>query len=135
MPRQLSIAVVGADYPNRRGPGRRFEIAMCKPGEPVELRLEPNNPADPRAIAVFTARGIQIGYVRAERAQLIGSAIKRGTVSAIFQKREQWGATLRIALDGSEPVLPEPTDSRANDWPPPGSDDAEWWPDDVYPDE
>lgn len=127
--KRLSLAVVGADFANRSGPTRRFEIAMCQPGEPIELRPEPRNPADPNAVAVYSARNIQIGYVRAERAPFIANAIRRGGVSAIFQNPAQWGATIRAHLDGTEPVLPSTDDFRAEDWPPPGSGDADWWPD------
>lgn len=132
--RHLSIAVVGADFPNKRGPTRRFEIALCKPGERIELRPEPRNPADPRAVAVFSARGIQIGYVPAERAALVGAALREGRMTVIFQSASQWGATIRASLDGSEPTLPAVNDSRGAVWPPPGSDDADWWPDEEYPD-
>ena len=132
--KQLSLAVVGADHPNKKGPSRRFEIALCLPGEPIHLVPEPRNPVDPRAIAVFSDRHIQIGYVRAERAQLIGSAMSRGGVSAIFQETAQWGAIIRVHTDGTAPVLPTPDDSRAFDWPPPSSDDADWWPDETYDD-
>jgi len=135
VPRELSLAVVGAAYDNKKGPKRTFEIELCVPGEPIELRPEPKNPVDPRAIAVYSARGIQIGYVRAERAPLIGSAMSRAEVHAIFQQREQWGATIRVALDGSTPKLPEKSDSRAADWPSPGSEDPDWWPDEEWPDE
>lgn len=131
--RHLSLAVVGADHPNKSGPTRRFEIAMCKPGEPVELRPEPKNPADPNAVAVYSARGVQLGYLRAERAPFIARMIERGGVSAIFQSKDKWGATVRAHLDGSAPVLPEADDSRAADWPPPGSEDADWWPDEEWP--
>ncbi len=133
--RHLSIAVVGADFPNKRGPARRFEIALCKPGERIELRPEPRNPADPRAVAVFSARGIQIGYVPAERAALVGAALREGRMMAIFQSASQWGATVRASLDGSEPTLPAVNDSCAEVWPPPGSDDADWWPDEEWPDQ
>lgn len=132
--RHLSLAVVGVGFDNKTGPARRFEIEMCKPGEPVELRPEPKNIADRNAIAVYSARGIQIGYLRAERAPFIGAAMRRGVVNAIFQKSETWGATIRAHLDGTKAVLPEPNDSRANDWPPPGSEDADWWPDEEWPD-
>jgi hypothetical protein len=131
MIRELSLAIVGADHPNKKGPGRRFEIALCLPGEAVELRREPKNPADPYAIAVYSARDIQIGYVRAERAQLVGLMMRRAPFSAIFQGAESWGATIRA---GVNPTLPEPSDSEAYDWPPPGSEDADWWPDEVWPD-
>jgi len=32
-------------------------------------------------------------------------------------------------------VLPDVDDSRAADWPPPGSEDADWWPDEEWLDE
>jgi hypothetical protein len=41
--RPQSLAIVGIDYPNKRGPGRRFKLEICLPGEPIELRPEPNN--------------------------------------------------------------------------------------------
>jgi len=131
--RKLSLAVVGADFDNKSGPSRRFEIAMCLPGEPVELRPEPKNPADKHAIAVYSSRGIQIGYVRAERAPLIGAAIRRQIVEAIFQKSELWGATIRVHLDGSTPELPvveeESASSSRKD-----AEEQEWWPDEEWPD-
>jgi hypothetical protein len=133
--KHLSLAVVGADHPNKSGPHRRFEIEMCIPGEPVHLIPEPKNPFDPRAIAVYSARHIQIGYIRAERAQFVGTMLSRGGVEAIFQSRARWGAIIRAHLDGTAPVLPDIDDSRAYDWPPPGSEDADWWPDPTYPDD
>jgi hypothetical protein len=124
----LSLAVVGADYPNKRGPGRRFEIEMCTPGEPVQLVPEPRNPADPRAVAVFSARGVQIGYLTAERAPWIGGMIREGReVRAIFQHRTNWGAVIRAAFDGEEPVLPDFEEEA----PEPEQD---FWPDEEWPD-
>jgi len=119
----MSLVVVGADYPNRKGPGRRFEIALCKPGEPVELIPEPRNPADPRAIAVFSARGVKLGYLSAERCGWIGTQLRTGEVRAIFQCSATWGAVIRVAFDGELPELP----------PQPLSDPAK--PQDFYPDE
>lgn len=105
----MSLAVVGADYPNRRGPGRRFEISLCKPGEPVELVPEPNNPADPRAVAVFSCRGVQLGYLSAERCGRIGRLLRQGRqVRAIFQDAASWGAVIRVSFDGETPTLPAP---------------------------
>lgn len=103
----LSLSVVGANFPNRRGPGRRFEIEVCKPGEPILLVPEPKNPADPRAIAVFSCRNVQIGYVTAERCALIHKAVREGAdVLAIFQEKTSFGARVRVAFDGLEPALP-----------------------------
>lgn len=137
MPRQLSIAVVGVDFPNRkpkkRGEiNRRFEIAACAPGERVELVLEPDNPADPQAVMIFSARAVQIGYVPAERAPLIGKHIRSGDdVRAIFQASTQWGAWIRVSLDGSDPVLPPATEAQV-DQPP---DDEHYFSDPVWPDD
>lgn len=103
----ISLAVVGADYPNEDGSDRRFELALCSPGEAVELRPEPRNRADPRAIAVFSCRGEQIGYLPAERAPWIGSLISSGREwRAVYQVRSDFGAWIRVAFDGAEPVLP-----------------------------
>ena len=104
----LSLAVVGADYPNKgKSPPRRFEIAMCRPGEPIALIPEPRNPADPRAIAVYSKRGVQIGYLTAERCGRLSQIMEAGhEVRAAFQKPTSYGCVIRAAFDGEEPVLP-----------------------------
>lgn len=131
--RRLSLAVVGANFDNRNGPSRRFEIAICKPGDVVKLIPEPSNPADPRAIAIYSARDVQIGYVRAERAALIGAAIRHGGVSAIFQRAESWGATIRVHLDGTVATLPAISENREAKLA--GPDDFDDWPDEVWTDD
>lgn len=124
---QLSLAVVGADHPNKRGPTRRFELAMCHRGEPVELRPEPKNPADPNAIAVYSCRGIQLGYLTAERAPRIGQIIRQGTeVTPVFQDKTQAGAVIRVAFDGELPTLPEPQKA--------AEPEPDWYPDEVWDD-
>lgn len=103
----MTLAVVGVDFPNRKGPTRKFELMLCIPGEPVELRPEPRNPADERAIAVFSARGIQIGYLTAERCGWIGAMMTKGVqVKAIFQSATERGGLIRASFDGSIPDLP-----------------------------
>jgi len=127
---QRSLEVVGADYPNKRGPGRRFEIELCKPGEPIELRPEPKNPADPRAIAVFSCRGVQLGYLTAERAPLIGRDLRIGReIQAIFQGKTAYGCAIRVAFDGEVPSLPD-----EKPWPLPEPGDG-FYPDPEWPDE
>lgn len=131
MPRPaLSLAVVGVDFDNKRGPTRRFEIAICVPGEPVQLRREPKNPADSRAIGVYSMREVQIGYIRAEQAQWIGAMLD--SMVAIFQRADTFGAVIRVTFDGSAPLLPKSLPSKAvrgavcpddGDWPPPSSQD------------
>lgn len=133
---QLSLAIVGADFQNKRGPSRRFELALCVPGEPVELRPEPNNPADEYAVAVYSARGIQIGYLSAERAPWIGGMIKQGReIGAVFQQQTHFGAWARVAFDGAHPELPpirqEPQVAPLDDARDPLPD---FYPDEEWPD-
>jgi len=127
---QLSLVIVGADHPNKDKSNRRFEILICKPGEEMHLVPEPKNPVDPQAVAVFSCRGVQIGYVRGEQAQLIRAYLSRGRITAvIFQDRHQAGAVIRLGLDGELPVLPElPPES-------PHDDDSGFYPDFIPPDD
>lgn len=126
----FSLAVVGVDYPNKgKEPSRRFAITLCKPGDPVELRPEPKNPADSRAIAVYSEREMQLGYITAERAPRIGQLIRLGhEITAIFQEATRHGAVIRVAFDGERPTLPEPRAA-----PPPT--DPDFYPDEIWPDE
>lgn len=125
----ITLAVVGADYPNKRGPTRRFELAICQPGEPVELRPEPKNPADERAIAVYSERGIQIGYLTAERCGRIGQLMHQGVeIAAIFQEHASFGAYIRVAFDGDVPVLPPAQEPQT-----PPEPEPEWYSDEEWP--
>ena len=137
MPRpSLSLAVVGAEYPNKSGPGRRFELNLLKPGDSIELRLEPKNPADENAVAVYSARGIQVGYLTAERAPWIGGMIRKGREhAAIFQQQTQWGAVIRIAFDGARPELPADDRHEAMEHGIGANPELDFYPDEEWPDE
>lgn len=127
--RPQSLAIVGIDYPNKRGPGRRFELEICRPGEPVELVAEPKNQFDEHAIAVFSCRGIQLGYLASERAVLIGTLWRQGHEAiAIFQALDAKVGWIRVAFDGEQPTLPPAAISRG------AAGDDGFWPDEVYPD-
>lgn len=137
MPRPaLSLAVVGADHPNPKGPTRRFGISLCRPGDAIELRREPKNQADENAVAVFDSRGIQIGYLTAERAPWIGGMIVNGReIRAAFQEATSWGALIRVAFDGAHPTLPEPRGRPDNECQEFADTEPEWQPDQTWPDE
>ena len=108
MPKELSLVINGAMHDNADGTNRLFEIAMLNPGDPVELVAEPKNKHDPNAIAIYSARGYQIGYVSAERCVLIGSKLRAGAdVSSIFQERTADGGIIRVNLAGKSPALPQ----------------------------
>ena len=67
---------------------RRFEMAMCTYGEPVHLVREPKHQADENAIAVVSARGIQLGYITSQRAAIIARWLDAGErYEALFQDR------------------------------------------------
>ncbi len=126
----ITLAVVGAPFPNPDGSNRHFEIRLCRPGDPVELRPEPSNKKDPRAVAVYSSRGVQIGYLSAERCGRIGAIIRSGReVQAIFQAESHFGAYVRVAFDGEEPVATPPRDE------PPAEPESGWFPDEVWPDD
>lgn len=129
--------MVGANHPNTDGGNRRSEIAFCDPGEPLELRPEPKNPHDEHAIAVFSSRQFQIGYVSSERAVLLGTLMRDGhTLAAIFQDIATWGAVARIGIDCA-PLLPPkrvPKDDHDVDMETPEAGDG-FWPDYLPPDD
>jgi hypothetical protein len=106
---ELSLAVVGIDFPNRdkAGTNRRSELLMTLAGEPVELRPEPRNRHDEHAVGVWSARGIQLGYLTAERAPWIGRRLKTGEqVAAVFQGFVGNAAAIRVRFGGGAPTLP-----------------------------
>lgn len=108
---ELTLAVVGTDFPNADGSNRRSEAMMTLPGAKVELVPEPKNKHDPNAIAVFSPQGVQLGYVNAERAPYVGMRIGRGEdVSAIFQGLDGGSVFIRVRFGGGAPTLPPASD-------------------------
>ncbi|KTW17808.1 HIRAN domain-containing protein [Sphingomonas sanguinis] len=106
---EMTLAVVGIDFPNedKARSNRRFELLASAAGDPVSLRPEPRNRHDPHAVAVFSARDVQIGYLSAERAPLIGVRMRRGEeVRAIYQGMKGSVAYIRVRFGGGEPTLP-----------------------------
>lgn len=129
----MSLACVGADFPNPgKAPARRFEIALCAPADPVTLEHEPKNKADGNAIMVVSERGVCMGYIAADRTSIIHQAWRDAKdVQAIFQRKADFGAWIRIGIDCG-PDLPPP--------PPPADDnfssdaDIGFYPDPEWPD-
>ncbi|WP_367349692.1 HIRAN domain-containing protein [Sphingobium yanoikuyae] len=132
----MSLAIVGSAHKNSDGSDRRAEIDACMPGEPIDLVLEPDNEFDCHAIAVYSSRAVQIGYVRADRAPRIGSLLGSTEVRAIFQRPAEFGAWVRLAFDGEDPAL---TDAMLED-----QDEGvirhiapepDFYPDEIWPDD
>jgi len=130
----MTLSVVGGIHPNADGSNRLFEIALCAPGETVQLILEPKNKHDPSAVAVFSVRGIQIGYLSAERCGWIGSKIGLGEdIRALFQAPAKGGALIRVGFAGVDPALPSPLREKAGGRPPDWDDS--FYPDEIWPDD
>ncbi|SKB26909.1 HIRAN domain-containing protein [Sphingopyxis flava] len=129
MPAQITLPIVGSQFPNkgRKAPSRRFAIELCAPGDPIELKPEPENEHDENAIAVMSGDGIQMGYLPAERAPYVGMMMRRGEVRAIFQGQPGGRPFARIAFGGEVPTLPP---RRAEE-----VQQQEWWPDEIWPDD
>ncbi|WP_454887407.1 HIRAN domain-containing protein [Sphingomonas oryzagri] len=130
----MTLSVVGGIHANADGSNRLFEIALCAPGEPVALVPEPRNRHDPSAVAVFSTRGIQIGYLSAERCGWIGSKIRLGEeIRALFQAAVKGGALIRVSFSGLDPDLPASAPvrrpARLPDW------DDSFYPDETWPDD
>lgn len=104
------LRLVGERFDNEDGSSRQEELARCTVGEIVELVREPSNPHDPSAVAVYSCRRVQIGYVGADRSAWIGSKMDRGypvraAIGAIRGGRSglPFSAVLALNLEGEEP--------------------------------
>lgn len=86
------LRVVGSAYPNPDGTSRQAAIKDCWPGERVELVREPENPHDHLAVAVYSPRGVQVGYLGRDRAAWVAPKMDRGAdVRAIVERVRSGG--------------------------------------------
>jgi hypothetical protein len=82
----FNARIAGASSPNADGSSRPSIIEKCEPMEILRLELEPDNPADPNAIAVKRVDGTQLGYLeRGAASDLHRDAGKPVSWSAIFK--------------------------------------------------
>jgi hypothetical protein len=126
-PREMSLAVVGLDYANPDKSNRRFEMAMRTRGEPVRLVREPKHKADENAIAVISARDIQIGYIPSQRAALVARWLDAGErYEALFQEPGRSAAIIRARFGGGKLWLPPERDDLVVDWREEGGDAFDW---------
>jgi hypothetical protein len=110
----FSLAAVGCGYENEDGSSRQLELAECRPGDPLDLVRQPENPYDPLAVAIFTAGGTCIGYLSRDRAAWIAPKIDRGYLVLAIVERVKGtdlpgstlGLVMRLNMDGEEPELP-----------------------------
>lgn len=91
--------------------GERFyqkNVKRAQAGEPVKLFLEPDNPHDPRAIAVADRKGRTLGYVPADNwlQRVIhdeGGGCTAIVKEVVGQGRPEKGIVILVELTG-EPI-------------------------------
>lgn len=94
------VEVVGESFDNDDGTSRQEAIQRLRAGDAVDLRLEPDNRFDRRAIAVHTARG-QIGYISRDDRWLY-EFVKAGKIGEVIvdscgpNADGIWGVSLEI---------------------------------------
>ena len=119
----FSLPACGEMHDNEDGSSRQEELALCQPGEMLQLIREPENEHDNMAVAVMSARGVRVGYLARERARWIGSKMDRGyDVRAIVQRirgvglhGSALGLIMRLSMDpdmADEPELPDEEEAR-----------------------
>ncbi|WJM28580.1 HIRAN domain-containing protein [Novosphingobium resinovorum] len=131
----MSLAVVGAPHPNADGSNRQFEILLCEPGEPVRLVPEPKNKHDRHAIAVLSVRDVQLGYISAERAPRVGGLLGAADVQAVFQRKADFGAWIRVSFDGEIPKLTNSMLVEAEEIFDEPVSEPDFYPDEIWPDD
>jgi len=108
------LAGRGERYPNPDGSSRQDELRRCQRGERITLVREPTNEFDPRAVAIYSCRGVQLGYLSADHCGWIGSKIDRDEylVQAVVERIKgahldgaTLGLVILINLDGDPPEL------------------------------
>lgn len=88
---QFICAAVGESFNNTDGTSRQAHIRKSvRAGMPAELMLEPDNPHDPTAVAVFVA-GRQIGYLKRDVAQRLSDNLEFEEFSATAVVHEVHG--------------------------------------------
>ncbi|MBX7482006.1 HIRAN domain-containing protein [Qipengyuania sp. 6D47A] len=75
----VRLAVAGCQFENHDGSSRQEELRRCRAGEAVALTAEPDNPKHVGAIAVYSCRDIQIGYLRRRDAEWLTDQLMEGT--------------------------------------------------------
>lgn len=116
-----TLHVTGESQKNRDGSDRQTILWKTKPGDPVRLVREPDNPYDEDAVAVYVKHG-QIGYVSRDYLHWLAPMLDEGMdVKAIVHAvrggtgdKPSLGALIQVVTAGNtfEPVEPDERDRR-----------------------
>ena len=80
----VRYAVSGEAQVNRDGSRRQRIIRGCRVGDELLLVREPKNPYDENAVALFTLRRQQVGYIPMEVSQAVASSLDAGIRAPAF---------------------------------------------------
>lgn len=104
---------------NADGRSRQEELRRCIPGEPVQLRREPDNADDPETITILSARGVPIGRLPRRQAALLAPLLESGRphrarlhcLRGGVAGYPNYGARISIAWDGRRELRHRPLDA------------------------
>jgi hypothetical protein len=117
--RRKVFDIVGEAGNTRSGEPRQKVLLRCEPGDPVELRREPNNKADPNAVLVLW-EGEDIGYLPRETAALVAPHMDAGRLNVAqihcinggLPDYPNYGVEISVAWDGKACPAHRPLDER-----------------------
>lgn len=109
----IGSKVAGVTKRNNDGSDRQEIIkSKCRPGDPLILKREADNPYDPNAVKVLLRSGEQIGYLNEMRAEQVSALMAAGKpmlakVLEVTGGRpgENFGVNIEIYEDGDIPRL------------------------------
>jgi hypothetical protein len=88
-----TLGIAGEMQQNEDGSSRQKIIEGCRPGQPLILHRESDNPYDPNAVAVLTQAGACIGYIKRKDAPWVAEIMDRGReVSAVIKSIHNAGS-------------------------------------------
>lgn len=91
--RRKIFDLAGEGHKNPDGSSRQDELLECWPGEAVTLRREPENTFDADAVAVISERGVCIGYLCREDAEMLAPHLDDGRKHAAIMHQLTGGVT------------------------------------------
>ena len=106
-PNEYLLIGKGERFANTGGSSRQDELARCLPGEAIRLEREPRNPRDPMAVALYSSRAVQVGYLGREHAEWLaplidaGQSIKASVIRVAPKGRpfSPLALTIKVTLD------------------------------------
>lgn len=105
-----TIDISGESFVNSDGSHRQDEISKCDIGEAITLRHDPMNKFDSSAVAVYSVRGVQMGFIpkshKAIRRRVIAGNAVSATVAEKTGGSDGYSFGLRITVEDTDSAVP-----------------------------